>query len=58
MTQDIKQTLYIGLGGAVLTGVVVVPPWPVYNKTPVGWLPARKGGVQGVQIEVDGQKVN
>ncbi|KAF2087550.1 SPC12-domain-containing protein [Saccharata proteae CBS 121410] len=56
-TQDIALTLWIGLAGAVLTFVVVVPPWPFFNKNPVTWLPALQGGTGGVdiQVEVDGQ---
>ncbi|CAD0029748.1 unnamed protein product [Aureobasidium pullulans] len=50
-TQDITYTLYILLGGAALTFVVCVPPWPIYNKDPVKWLPAKKSsGVTGIDI--------
>ncbi|POR33581.1 Uncharacterized protein TPAR_06213 [Tolypocladium paradoxum] len=41
--QDIEKAVYIGLGGTVLTFLLVVPPWPVYNKNPVQWLPAGSG---------------
>ncbi|THZ15720.1 hypothetical protein D6C91_06690 [Aureobasidium pullulans] len=57
-TQDITYTLYILLGGAALTFVMCVPPWPIYNKDPVKWLPAKKSsGVTGIDITVDGKKV-
>jgi signal peptidase complex subunit 1 len=57
-TQNIQYTLWILLGGAALTFVVCVPPWPVYNKDPVKWLPAkRSNGVAGMDITVDGKKV-
>jgi signal peptidase complex subunit 1 len=36
--QDIKLALFIGLGGTALTFLVVVPPWPFFNKHPVKWL--------------------
>ncbi|CAD0042492.1 unnamed protein product [Aureobasidium pullulans] len=50
-TQDITYTLYILLGGAALTFVVCVPPWPIYNKDPVKWLPAKKSSrVTGIDI--------
>lgn len=39
--QDIQLALFIALGGAALTLVVVVPAWPFYNKSPVEWLPVR-----------------
>ncbi|KAH8669816.1 microsomal signal peptidase 12 kDa subunit-domain-containing protein [Ilyonectria robusta] len=38
--QDIKLAVYVGLGGTALTFLVTVPPWPIYNKNPVKWLPA------------------
>jgi signal peptidase complex subunit 1 len=38
--QDLKYTVYIGLGGTALTFLAVVPPWPFFNKNPVAWLPA------------------
>ncbi|KAI5457900.1 microsomal signal peptidase 12 kDa subunit-domain-containing protein [Mariannaea sp. PMI_226] len=38
--QDIKLTLFAGLGGTALTFLVVTPAWPFYNKNPVNWLPA------------------
>ncbi|KAF8534187.1 microsomal signal peptidase 12kDa subunit [Trichophaea hybrida] len=37
--QDLRYTVYIGLGGTALTFLVVVPPWPMYNKHPLTWLP-------------------
>ncbi|KAK5119936.1 hypothetical protein LTR85_007012 [Meristemomyces frigidus] len=59
-TQDIYQTLYIGLGGTALTFLVVVPPWPFYNQHPQPWLPVRTGrsALDGVSIEVDGKKLS
>ena len=55
--QDIHLTLWIGLGGALLTFFMVVPPWPMYNEDPERWLP--KGTeITGMAIEVDGKKVN
>lgn len=58
--QDIYQTLYIGLGGTALTFLIVVPPWPFFNKHPLAWLPPRttQGALQGISIEVDGKKVS
>ena len=66
VTQNIFQTLYIGLGGTALTFLVVVPPWPFYNQHPLPWLPARSAratvtreavDLQGVEIEVDGKRI-
>lgn len=60
--QDIKLALYIGLGGTLLTFIAVVPPWPIFNQNPVGWLPAagarRSAGAQASHgITVDGKLV-
>lgn len=73
MTQNIHNTLWIGLGGTALTFVVCVPPWPFYNRNPVRWLPGKKvgksggggeaagytgaQGLEGIQITVDGKKI-
>lgn len=43
LLQDIKLALYIGLLGTALTFVVIVPPWPFFNKHRVKWLPAGSG---------------
>ncbi|EMD91886.1 hypothetical protein COCHEDRAFT_1133800 [Bipolaris maydis C5] len=56
MAQDIRLTLYIGLAGTALTFLVVVPPWPFYNKNPEGWLPKYNASSQ-YNIDVDGEKV-
>ncbi|KAI1398934.1 SPC12-domain-containing protein [Hypoxylon fuscum] len=37
--QDIALALKIGLGGTALAFLLVVPPWPFFNKHPVKWLP-------------------
>ena len=37
--QDIKLAVYLGLGGTAATFLLVVPPWPFFNKNPVKWLP-------------------
>lgn len=55
--QDIYLTLLVGLGGTVLTFLVVVPPWPYFNKNPLDWLPAGSA-TSGVGIEVEGKKIN
>lgn len=67
-TQNVYTTLYVGLGGTALTFLAVVPPWPVYNKNPLPWLPAktapRVGGtradLRGIDLgglNVDGQRM-
>tara|TARA_R110002003_G_scaffold239_7_gene17242 strand:- start:10045 stop:10329 length:285 start_codon:yes stop_codon:yes gene_type:complete len=57
-TQDIRLALYIGLAGTALTFLVVVPPWPFFNKHPENWLPASNAtSTAGISIDVDGHKV-
>ncbi|KAK3944691.1 putative signal peptidase complex subunit 1 [Diplogelasinospora grovesii] len=41
--QDIKLTVFVALGGTALTFLVVVPPWPFFNRNPVKWLPVGGG---------------
>ncbi|EAW12487.1 signal peptidase complex subunit 1 [Aspergillus clavatus NRRL 1] len=55
--QDIHLTLWIGLAGTLLTALVVIPPWPVYNKHPEKWLVPSLGNSGGPGIVVDGVKV-
>jgi len=55
--QDIKLCLQLGLGGAALTALVIVPPWPFYNKNPVRWLPPAGSELKSYGITVDGQVV-
>lgn len=55
-TQDVYNTLYVGLAGTALALLIVVPPWPFYNQHPASWLPSSKVG--GISIEVDGKKVS
>lgn len=42
--QDIKLAVFIALGGTGLTFLLVVPPWPFFNKHPLQWLPVGGGG--------------
>jgi len=55
--QDIKLALYIGLGGTALTFALVVPPWPMFNKNPVQWLPVAGSEIASQGIMVDGKLV-
>lgn len=59
--------LWIGLAGTVFTGLVVIPPWPFYNRNPEKWLgstgrdqkksPRSAPGISVPGITVDGVKV-
>ncbi|KAL4806004.1 microsomal signal peptidase 12 kDa subunit-domain-containing protein [Aspergillus unguis] len=52
--QDMHLTLWTGVAGTLVTGLVVIPPWPVYNKNPEKWLVPFAGGAG---VVVDGVKV-
>lgn len=37
--KDITRTIYISLGGSALVFLLVIPPWPIYKRHSVKWLP-------------------
>ncbi|PYH94959.1 microsomal signal peptidase subunit SPC12 [Aspergillus ellipticus CBS 707.79] len=55
--QDIHLTLWVGLTGTIVTGVAVIPPWPMYNKNPEKWLVPMTASVDGAGVVVDGVRV-
>ena len=55
--QDIKLALFIGLGGTAFSFLLVVPPWPFFNRHRVKWLPVRGKDSSMGSIVVDGQVV-
>ncbi|BDD61976.1 hypothetical protein MPDQ_005079 [Monascus purpureus] len=52
--QDIHLTLWLGLVGTILTALIVIPPWPIYNRNPEKWLTPGTGKIGGAGILVDG----
>jgi len=50
ITQNITYTVYISAVGVVIAFLAVVPPWPMFNKYPVKFLPAMGLGAEGVTI--------
>ncbi|KAK0370909.1 microsomal signal peptidase 12 kDa subunit [Colletotrichum limetticola] len=50
--QDIKLAVYVGLGGTVLTFLLVVPPWPFFKQHPVKWLEPGSASGSGTRNEV------
>lgn len=56
--QDIKLALFIGLGGSAFALVVVVPPWPLYNRHPTKWISDRGIHANTQSIIVDGKTVS
>ncbi|KAF2219011.1 microsomal signal peptidase 12 kDa subunit-domain-containing protein [Elsinoe ampelina] len=58
ISDNITYTLWLLLGGAAFALLIVVPPWPFYNRNPVKWLPSTKtSGGTSFNIVVDGKKV-
>ncbi|RKF73060.1 Signal peptidase complex subunit 1 [Golovinomyces cichoracearum] len=37
--KDITRTIYISLGGSALVFLLVIPPWPIYKRHDLRWLP-------------------
>ncbi|KAJ5414592.1 hypothetical protein N7509_001219 [Penicillium cosmopolitanum] len=60
--KDIHLTLWIGLGGTIFTGFVVIPAWPWFNRNPEKWLASGGSGIGnlkgGPSVLVDGVKVH
>ncbi|EEH10504.1 hypothetical protein HCBG_02148 [Histoplasma capsulatum G186AR] len=54
--EDVHLSVWIGLVGILVAVLVVVPPWPMYNKHPEPWLISGAGGVGTTGIVVDGAK--
>lgn len=42
MRQDFSLMLWLFLAGVILTLVVTVPNWPMYNRDPIAWVPGKK----------------
>ncbi|CAG8599958.1 61_t:CDS:2 [Paraglomus occultum] len=40
--QDLLLTMEIFAGGIGLSALLVFPSWPIYNKHPIQWLPAKQ----------------
>ncbi|TQS37563.1 hypothetical protein Golomagni_01960 [Golovinomyces magnicellulatus] len=39
--KDITLTIYISLGGSALVFLLVIPPWPIFKRHNVKWLPVK-----------------
>ncbi|KAI8977806.1 microsomal signal peptidase subunit [Trametes punicea] len=40
--QSLRVTFGLFASSVVLLSIVVIPPWPIYNRHPVKWLPAKE----------------
>ncbi|KAF2861885.1 SPC12-domain-containing protein [Piedraia hortae CBS 480.64] len=57
LTGNIFYAAYAGLVGTALTFLLVVPPWPYFNRHPVRWLSSRHGVALPDGIYVDGKQL-
>ncbi|KAK6584553.1 hypothetical protein PZA11_002777 [Diplocarpon coronariae] len=53
--EDIKLALRFGLAGSALTLLLVVPPWGIFKRHPVKWLPIAGKESHSQGIFVDGK---
>ncbi|ORX62520.1 microsomal signal peptidase 12 kDa subunit [Anaeromyces robustus] len=44
--QSVRISCYIMLAGMIITALVILPPWPFYNKNPIKFLPVQKKEVE------------
>ncbi|RPB00112.1 SPC12-domain-containing protein [Choiromyces venosus 120613-1] len=51
---DLKYTVYIGLSGTAIAFLAVVPPWGIYKRNPLTYLPVSEVQVQMVDGDGDG----
>lgn len=51
--EDVFLTLWTMTAGTILTMLVVVPPWPMYNQHPESWLVTGAGGIGRGGIVID-----
>jgi len=54
LLQSLKTTLQIYGTGMILAALLVLPPWPFYNKHPVQWLAAKPAEVDEIESENNG----
>ncbi|KAK2873356.1 hypothetical protein FQN49_002409 [Arthroderma sp. PD_2] len=54
--EDVFLTLWTMTAGTILTILVVVPPWPIYNQRPESWLVPGTGGMGRDGIVIDNAK--
>jgi len=56
LEQNIYYTMWAGLFGTFITFLIVVPPWPFYNKSPEPWI--KESAISGQGIVIDGKRIN
>lgn len=56
--QNITLALWIGLAGTAITFLIVVPPWPVFKRAHLTWLPVAGSEMLTQGIMVDGKLVS
>ncbi|GMT02364.1 hypothetical protein PENTCL1PPCAC_24538, partial [Pristionchus entomophagus] len=41
-TQQLSHAIFTVLGGAVLSALIVLPPWPCFRRHPINWQPVQE----------------
>ncbi|NWU63490.1 SPCS1 peptidase, partial [Pterocles burchelli] len=46
ITEQFEWTVYILMAGFALSCLLTLPPWPVYRRNPLRWLPVQEPGAE------------
>ncbi|XP_065498384.1 signal peptidase complex subunit 1 [Caloenas nicobarica] len=46
ITEQFGWTVYIVMAGFVLSCLLTLPPWPMYRRNPLQWLPVQESGAE------------
>ncbi|XP_068550833.1 signal peptidase complex subunit 1 [Anas acuta] len=44
ITEQFGWTVYIFMAGVALSCLLTLPPWPMYRRNPLKWLPVQESG--------------
>ncbi|NXX73448.1 SPCS1 peptidase, partial [Urocolius indicus] len=46
ITEQFEWTVYVFMTGVALSALLTLPPWPMYRRNPLKWLPAQESGAE------------
>ncbi|NWT19626.1 SPCS1 peptidase, partial [Vireo altiloquus] len=46
ITEQFGWTVYIVMAGFALSCLLTLPPWPMYRRNPLKWLPVQESGTE------------
>ncbi|NWX18294.1 SPCS1 peptidase, partial [Aegotheles bennettii] len=46
ITEQFGWTVYIVMAGFTLSCLLTLPPWPMYRRNPLKWLPVQESGTE------------